>query len=164
MQLKSIAKLIALTVVLTASVFGQQITNTNCNASGNQINCNSTTTDNSVQQQQAYEAGQAAGSAIGNGVAIAIVKHRIKKYCESNPGSDWNIAGASGHCMNDNDKVLAAANQFVSRHKDYMRSPENTKLMIAYFETNNLDPREEKYYDRAYKELKSIGKLALYSK
>ena len=72
---------------------GQQTTNTNCTSSGANTNCTSTTTDNSAQQQRAYETGQQNGKAIGSGIAAGVNAHAqtkwVRNYCAANPGMGW---------------------------------------------------------------------------
>ncbi len=117
---------------------GQQTTttNSNCNLYGNNANCTSTstTTDNAAQQQQAYEAGQRVGSAIGQGIAAGMQAHAFSKglqrYCDAHPGEEWHYysrtdghALSSGHCPSDDDKALAAANTFMAHHKGLHQRP-----------------------------------------
>lgn len=156
-------------------------TNTNCTLYGNTANCNSTstTTDNGAQQaernREAYETGQKVGAALGQGIAGAMQAHAfskgLRKYCNAHPGQEWAYYSradghkiSSGYCPSDEDKGIAAANEFVSRHGDFMRTPSNSQAMTAYLEDHRLDPREEKSYERAYKDLKKSGRLELYAK
>ena len=74
-----------------------------------------------------------------------------QKYCDQ-------------HCSPDDNKVIAAANEFASHHKELMPSPVNVQGFATYIETNKLDPRERKSYERAYKDLKKEGQLELYAK
>jgi hypothetical protein len=53
-------------------------------------------------------------------------------------------------------------NPFMARQRDYIAEPSNSKLIVAYLEDKQLDPREEKSYERAYKDLKREGRLDLY--
>lgn len=164
------------TLVLTSHLMrSQQTTNTNCNVNGNAINCTSTATDNGAQQQRSYEAGQQIGNALGNGLAGAMQAHSfskgLKKYCDAHPGEEWHYGNkvdgrvlSSGRCPTDEDKGLIAANEFMAHHKDYIRCPANSQLMVAYLETHKLDPREQKSYERGYKDLKKDGQLQLYAK
>jgi len=73
------------------------------------------------------------------------------KYCDPN-------------CSPDDDKVIAAANDFASHHKEFMPSPVNVQAFTSYIEANKLDARERKSYEKAYKDLKKEGQLELYSK
>jgi hypothetical protein len=157
------------------TIRGQQTTNTNCNTNGSMTNCTSTTTDNGAQQQRAYEAGQQLGNAIGSGLVAAMQSHShnswVKKYCAAHPGEDWRWFRKSdgrtidsGRCPSDEDKGAIAANEFMAHHKDFIRGPENSKVMVAYLEDHRLDPREQKSYERAYKDLKKTSQLSLYSK
>lgn len=74
----------------------------------------------------------------------------LRKYCDQ-------------HCSDDN-KVVAAANEFVAHHRDFMPSPDNAHVVAMYIEANKLDPRDGKSYEKAYKDLKKEGQLELYSK
>jgi hypothetical protein len=156
-------------------------TNTNCNMYGNTANCTSTstTTDSGAQQaerqREAYEAGQKIGSALGQGIAAARQEHAfnrgLHRYCDAHPGQDWHYHSrmdghiiSSGHCPSDEDKVEMAANEFAARHKEFIKGPANAQLMTSYIEGHNLDPREPKSYERAYRDLKNSGQLSLYSK
>lgn len=157
-------------------------TTTNCTLSGNTANCTSTSTDDKArraqqaeQQREAYETGQEIGTALGQGIARARQVHAFNKglrnYCAAHPGEDWHYSSrtdgheiSSGHCPTDDDKVTAAANEFVSHHKDFMRTTANAQALVAYAEANKLDPRERKTYERAYKDLKKAGQLGLYDK
>ena len=154
---------------------GQQTTNTNCSVLGSNVNCTSTTTDNAAQQQQAYEAGQKVGDAVGNGIALAMLSHAknsgIKKYCAGHPGESWRwmrssdeVLLDSGRCPTDEEKGVIAANEFMGRHKDFIREQANSKVLVAYLGDHKLDPRDEKSYERAYKDLKKAGQLDLYKK
>jgi hypothetical protein len=161
-------------------------TDTNCTIYSNTANCTSTTTDDSAQRaqqaaqqaerdRQNYETGQKIGAALGQSIAVATQAHAfnkgVRKYCEAHPGEDWHYRSnadgheiSSGHCPSDEDKVTTLTNEFVAHHKDFIRSPTNAQTLVTYLETNNLDPRERKSYEKAYKELKKAGKLELYSK
>ncbi len=37
----------------------------------------------------------------------------------------------------------------MGRHKDLIKSPDNSKIMVAYLEDHKFDPREEKSYEKA---------------
>ena len=166
-----------LAILLSAgqSMLGQTTTSTNCTINGNTAQCTSNTTDNAAQQQRAYEQGKQVGQALGQGISGAMQAHAftkgLKKYCAAHPGEDWHYYSradghvlSSGHCPSDEDKAVAAANEFMARHSDYKPCPENSEALITYIEKNNLDPRNEKSYERAYSELKKNGGLELYSK
>lgn len=164
---------VGITLLFGAHVLSAQTTTTNCNTYGSMTNC--TSTSNAAQQQQAYEAGQQVGNAIGAGIAVAIESHRrskwVKHYCAENPGQIWrwtrNSDGyvlASGYCPTVADRQVAAANEFMAKHHDYIPETENANVMVAYLEEHKLDPREERSYERGYKDLKKSGKLQLYSK
>jgi hypothetical protein len=157
------------------AMYGQQTTNTNCSVNGNTANCTSTTTDTGAQQQRAYEAGQQIGNALGSGIALAMQSHSksswVKKFCARHPGESWrwtrNRDGAlldSGRCPTDEDKGVMAANEFMAHHKDYIKEPANSNVVVAYLEEHKLDPREEKSYEHAYTDLKKSGQLDLYKK
>ncbi|MHB1937762.1 MAG: hypothetical protein ACYCOR_14405 [Acidobacteriaceae bacterium] len=162
-------------LLFAGNAHGQQTTNTDCTLSGNTANCTSNTTDYGAQQQQAYETGQQVGNAIGQGLASAMQHHAfskgVKKYCAAHPGQDWHYYSgrdghvlSSGHCPSDEDKDVAAANEFMAHHKDFIPCAANSKVMVAYIEVHKFDPREQKSYERAYKALKKSGKLDLYTK
>jgi hypothetical protein len=173
LRLLSIAMIAGVSTTPLAN--GQQTTNTSCTTIGNNTNCTSTTTDYAAQQQHAYEQGQKIGNALGAGITQGMQAHAfnkgLNKYCASHPGETWHyysgIDGhelSSGYCPNDEDKALAAANTFMAKHKDYKPKPANSKALVTYFDVHNLDPREEKSYERAYRELKKNGQLDLYAK
>ena len=156
-------------------VRGQQTTNTNCNVYGSTVNCTSNTTDNAAQQQRSYEAGQQVGNALGQGIAGAMQAHSfskgLRKYCDVHPGEVWHYgviatgqAYNSGTCPTNEEKSVQAANKFMSHHKEFIPEPANSNVLVAYLEAHKLDPREEKSYERAYKDLKKSGKLDLYAK
>lgn len=158
----------------TSTAHAQQSTNTNCNVNGNNVNCTSTTTDYGAQQQHSYEQGQQIGNALGTGLALAIQSHAeekfVKKFCAANPGGDWRWYRrsdghtlATGHCPNQNEKAIIAANEFIAHHKNYVPCAENSSVMISYVEAHNLDPREEKSYEKAFRELKKANQLKLYT-
>lgn len=168
--------IIGVLLLFAPALHGQQTTttNTNCNVYGDNANCTSisTTTDNAAQQQQAYEAGQKVGDAIGLGLAAGIDAHRrtnwVKHFCAGHPGAGWTWGNAqhvaaSGQCPTDESKALTAANTFMSRHKDFIKNKANSEAITAYLDSHNLDPREEKSYERAFKDLKKAGQLQLYS-
>jgi hypothetical protein len=154
--------------------YSQQTTNTNCNLSGNNVNCTSNTTDYGAQQQRAYEQGQQIGNALGTGLALAMQSHSqekwVKKFCAAHPGGDWrwyrksdgqNLA--TGHCPNQDEKAVIAANEFMAHHKNYVPCEENSSAITAYIEDHNLDPRRKKSYEQAFKELMKDNQLKLYS-
>lgn len=145
-------------------------TNTNCTSIGDNINCNSTSTSNAAQQQQAYEAGQKVGDAIGGGIALAMASHSknswVRKFCAAHPGESWkwtrNADGAlldSGHCETDDDKALAAANTFMSHTWTVTtwtrakRSPTNGRTKTSSG-TANCNCTQNRQTDRARRELR----------
>ena len=78
-------------------MFGQ--VNTTCTTIGNQINC--TSVDQGAQNQQAYEAGQQFGNAVGLLIARGIQSHQfhsaIKSQCKQlAPGAQWNLQNNLG--------------------------------------------------------------------
>jgi len=146
-------------LLFAASVaFSQTTTNTTCNTQGSgggsaQTNCTSTTTNPSVQQQQNYQTGQQIGNALGVGLARVMQAHSetkwVKKFCAANPGQSWHwtqngTVTARGTCPPPEDKTATAANAFIAKHKDYILEQKNADAMIAYLETHNLNPAEEK--------------------
>jgi hypothetical protein len=161
---------VVLSFALRHSMHGQTTTTTtNCNVYGNTANCTSTSTDDSAQkaqqaqqQRQAYESGQKVGAALA-------FNRNLRKYCAAHPREDWHRTTADqfpkeGHCPSDDDKAAAVANEFMAHHKDFIHNPTNAQTLVTYLETNNLDPRERKSYEKAYKNLKKAGKLELYAK
>lgn len=169
------ATVILSVLILAGSAYGQETTNTNCTLSGNNANCTSNTTDYGAQQQRSFEEGQQVGSALGEGIGLAMQRHSfskgVKKYCAAHPGADWHYYSkadghviSSGHCETEDEKAAAVANEFMSRHKDFIPDPANSKTMVAYFESHKLNPLKNKSYDDAYKALKKAGQLDLYAK
>jgi hypothetical protein len=169
------AAILSILLFVGPTLNGQQTTNTNCTVYGNSANCTSTTTDNAAQQQRAYEAGQQVGNAIGLGLAAGMQAHAqtkwVRNYCAAHPGEGWRWYSkadghtiSSGRCETDGDRAVAAANVFMSHHKEFIPGPANSQVLVAYLETNKLDPRQEKSYERAYKDLKHSGQLDLYKK
>lgn len=157
------------------ALFSQQTTNTNCSEIGNTINCTSTTTDNSVQQQQMNEAGRQVGNAIGTGLAVAIDSHRmhayVKKYCPAHPGAYWGWVRrsdgrtiASGYCPTFNQQISEAVNSVTTRHRDYMPVQANSDAMAKYVTDHRFDPRQQKSWERAYNDLRKQGALQLYAR
>jgi hypothetical protein len=153
--------------------YSQQTTSTNCNVSGNNINCTSNTTDYAAQQQRAYEQGQQAGNALGTGLALAMQSHAqdrfVKKFCAANPGGDWRWYRksdghtlATGHCPSQIEKGVIAANEFMAHHKNYVPCGENSSVMTDYIQQHNIDPKERKSYEQAFNELKKRNQLKLY--
>lgn len=152
----------------------QETTTTNCSLSGNTANCTSNTTDYGAQQQRAYEQGQQVGNALGKGLAAAMQAHQftkgLRKYCDAHPGQDWHYYSrvdghtiSQGHCPTQTDEALTAANEFMSRHKDYIPCPTNSAAITAYVDGHNLNPRERGSYERAFKDLKKTNQLKLYA-
>jgi hypothetical protein len=169
-----ISATILILVSVSPKIEAQQTTDTNCNVNGSTANCTSRTTDNAAQQQRAYEAGQQVGNALGAALGLGIRKgiqahdaHKLrsdqKTYCEGHPGETGYIKG-SFYCQTDGDKGVVAANIFVSKHRDYVPEPANSQAMMAYINTHNLDPREERTFERSYKDLKKAGQLHLYAR
>jgi hypothetical protein len=95
----------------------------------------------------------------------------VKNYCAAHPGTGWHASNrvtgvitARGKCPTDDDKGVTAANLFMAKHKDYIPEQANSEVLTAYVQTHNLDPREEKSYERGYKDLKKTGQLHLYAR
>lgn len=150
-----------------------QQTNTDCKINGSRMNC--TSTDTAAQQQQMNQAGQQVGAALGQGIAGAMQAHAfskgLQKYCDAHPGESWSYTSradghklSSGMCPSNEEKGAEAANLFMSHHKEFIPGPNNSKVLVAYLDEHKLDPREEKSYERAYKDLKKSGQLELYGK
>jgi hypothetical protein len=170
----SYAKVILGILLFAASATrGQTTTNTNCTVNGSNANCTSTSTDNSAQQQRADETGQQLGEAPASGIALAMQTYArnkwVKNYCAGHPGSNWhwpqNSDGAlfaSGHCPTDAEVGAVAVNEFMAHHRKYIKCQENSDALDAYLTFHRLDPRIEKSYERAYKDLKKDGRLQLY--
>ena len=161
---------------LAGNVYGQVTTDTTCLQAGTgAVNCNSTTTDYGAYYRQGQQVGQAIGAPIGQAIYMARQRHAfskgIKKYCAAHSGQDWHYYSgrdghvlSSGHCPSDEDKDVAAANEFMAHHKDFKPCDANSKVMVAYIQAHSFDPREQKSYERAYKALKKTGQLELYAK
>ncbi len=170
-----IAVACGLLALASCSMQGQQTTTTNCNVAGNNVNCTSNTTDYGAQQRQAYENGQQIGNALGSGLAIAMQAHSqnkwVKHFCEGHPGGSWHwtrrsdgAITASGNCPTDSDKSLIAANEFMAHHREYIKEADNSKVLVAYLEEHKLDPRVEKSYEKAFKDLRKSRQIELYAK
>jgi hypothetical protein len=167
---------IFLGLVLTTALFTprtasaqQLIAGASCVLSGNDANCPIDLARISNAQQHAFTsaADPRAGVAPDGVEARAFSKSRVK-FCAENPGKDWHYFSMSdgqllsaGHCLSDDEKAAAAANAFVTHHKEFVRSQQNSEVLTAYCDTHNLDPRDEKSYERAYKDLRKSKKLAL---
>jgi len=170
-------KLVVCFLLAATSAVAQTTTNTdtNCNLSGSTANCTSTstTTNPAAQQQRDYQAGYAVGSALGSGLAASMRAHsmnkKLKKYCETHPNQSWTYRAPDGHvlssgnCPPPEDKSIAAVNTFMAKHKDYIAETANGTAMIAYLQSHNLNPDEEKSYETAYKDLKKEHQLHLYA-
>jgi len=161
--------------LLGTQALAQQTTTTHCNINGNSADCTSNTTDYGEQQRRAYEAGQQVGNALGTGIARAMQQHAfskgLKKYCAAHPGQQWNYYSradghviSSGYCPSEQDNAVAAANEFMAHHKEYVPCPENSQAITNYVQQNRLDPRERKTYERAFNDLKKAGQLQLYKR
>jgi hypothetical protein len=180
---RRVAVLVVLSFALPYSMYGQQTTttNTNCNVYGNTADCTSASTststpDTSAQQaerdRENYETGQKMGAALGQAMQARAFSKSLRKYCDQHPGEDWSNSSraadghtiSSGHCPSDDDKVRALSNEFAAHHKDFVHTSANAQALVTYMETNRLDPRERKSYEKAYKELKKAGQLELYAK
>jgi hypothetical protein len=93
--------IIAVTLGITAIAQAQTTTNTNCNVYGTQVNCTSNTIDYGAQNAQAYQAGAAAGTGIGNLLALGIMAHRIhslrdQECHKSGVGATWWVESSTG--------------------------------------------------------------------
>lgn len=51
----------------------------------------------------------------------------------------------------------------MSKHKDMILSEENGQNIANYIKLNNLNPSEEKSFERAFKDLKKRNQLHLYA-
>lgn len=141
-------------LLLAGYIQCQQTTNTNCTMNGNTANCTSETTDYGAQQQRAYEQGQQVGHALGEGISGAMQAHAftkgLRKYCAAHSGQDWHYYSkvdghslSSGHCPSEEDKAAGVANEFMSRHKDFIPGVANSQAMTSYIEAHKLNPLEE---------------------
>lgn len=167
-----------LTVMLFGVLFSwthyadaQQTTSTDCTVLGNTAHCSSNTTDTAAQQREMFQQGQQFGQALAMAIQARKFTKDVKRYCASHPGEDWRYYSngdghtiSSGHCLSRQEEANAAAGAFMVRHKEFKIETTNFDAMWAYVQANNLDPREEKSYERAYKDLKKTGKLDLYAK
>ena len=95
----------------------------------------------------------------------------VAKYCAAHPGEEWSYRRdtdgstiSSGHCPSMAEKASITASIFMSRHKDFIACPENSKVMTEWLEARNLNPLDESSFERAYKDLGKSGQLRLYSK
>ena len=94
----------------------------------------------------------------------------VKKYCASHPDEDWRLRRAdghlvsTGHCPSDVERGFEAASIFRAHHRDFVAGENNAQQMMSYFEAHQLDPREERSYETAYRDLKKAGKLDLYAR
>jgi hypothetical protein len=92
-------KFVAIAIFALAAVHAQAQVSTNCTTIGNNTHCDSV--DYGAQQQQAYQNGYQAGSAIGNGIAALIQRHQynkiISQQCRQNGvGSKWGVIWPNG--------------------------------------------------------------------
>lgn len=151
---------------------GQQTTNTTCNVlAGDTVHCNSETTNPAAQQQQAFQQGQQFGQALAAAVQMRQFNKDVRNYCAAHPGEDWAYRSnsdshtmSSGRCPSGQEQVNAAAGVFLERHKEFKNVAANADALWAYIQTRNLDPRQEKSFEHAYKSLRKEGKLDLYMK
>jgi hypothetical protein len=170
-------KALPLGVLAIASpfLFAQQTAITNLTTSGINADFTSTRIDYDGQPQRVHEQGQQNRNALRNPVPVArqaelLSFKSVKKFCAVHPDEDWRYIRAdgqvlsTGHCLSDLDKGFEAATIFRSHHKDFIAGESNAQLMTDYLESRRLDPREEKSYEIAYKDLKKAGKLDLYSR
>jgi hypothetical protein len=149
----------------------QQTTSTDCTVLDNTAHYTSSTTDTAAQQREMFRQGQQFGEALAMAIQARKFNKDVKTYCASHPGEDWhyysNADGhviSSGHCLSPQEEANAAAGAFMTHHKEFKTETMNFNAMWAYVQANNLDPRQEKSYERAYKELKKKGQLELYAK
>jgi Cu/Zn superoxide dismutase len=96
MKNKFALAVLVLTLAAMSATAQTTTTNTNCSVFGNQVNCTSTSTDDSAaraaqaeQQRESYETGQAMGAAIGRSMQMHRFHHWQKKYCKQHPGASW---------------------------------------------------------------------------
>jgi len=95
---KWVSKFAAIALVAAPQLMFAQV-NTTCTPSGNKTNC--TSVDQGAQNQQAYEAGQQFGNAIGLLIGRGIQSHQfhsaIKSQCKQlAPGAQWNLQNNLG--------------------------------------------------------------------
>lgn len=167
-------KAFALSVLAIASpvLFAQQAAITNFTTSGINADFTSTRIDYVVQPQHVHEQGQQNRNSLRSPVPVAkqaqlFTFKSVKKFCALHPDEDWRYVRAdgqvlsTGHCLSDLDKGFEAATNFRSHHRDFIAGESNAQLMTDYLESHRLDPREEKSYEIAYKDLKKAGMLDL---
>ena len=170
-------KAFALSVLALASpvLFAQQTAITNFATSGINADFTSTRIGYVVRPQRADEQREQNENARGNGVPVVLRAHlfsfnSVRKFCATHPDEAWRFIRAdgqilsAGRCLSDLDKGFEAATLFRSHHKDFIAGESNAGLMTDYLESHRLDPREEKSYEIAYKDLKRAGMLYLYAR
>lgn len=127
-------------------------TNTNCNVYGNQVNCTSTSTDDSAAkaaqaelQRENDEAMRQTGNALGTAIGTAITARtqRHREIQTAHRYSSWS------------DGV----NDTLARHPEISDNPANRIALLMYVQDNHLPALKRKSWDNAYKALKSEGKL-----
>jgi phage tail tape-measure protein len=96
---------IAILAGCTFAAKAQVSTTTNCQRNGDQISCQSQSTDYGAQQRAAYAAGQQVGSAVGTLIGHGIMMHRMhsqtKQYCKThNPGDSLTFTAPNGERYN----------------------------------------------------------------
>lgn len=169
------AFLSGLLAIASPFLIGQQTGITNSTTLGINADFAGTRTDYVPRPPRVDEKRQQVEYAPANNLPVAIRAHlfnfgRVKKYCAAHPDEDWRLSRADGrvlskgHCPSDLEKGFEAASIFRSRHKDFVAGESNAQVMTNYFESHQLNPREEKSYEVAYKELKKAGRLDLYAR
>lgn len=124
-----------------------------------------TSADIAARQQENVQKGEAIGNGFG-ALAVALMQRHafnkaVNRYCSEHAGLDWNLQGASGHCMSDIERIGDARATVFRHHKKMALSSQNMSLLTEYVTSHAWNPFEPKSFDRAYKELNSAGLLAL---
>ena len=163
----------AAALVGTRPVSAQQlVAAASCVLAGNDANCPINLAKISSTQKTGFANSSPSFAGVPSappaGIAVHAFSKSQQKFCAENPGKNWHYFSMSdgqllsaGHCPSNDEKAATAANAFVTRHKDFVRSQQNSEILTAYCDTHNLDPRDEKSYERAYKDLRKSKKLAL---
>lgn len=90
----------------------------------------------------------------------------LPHYCAAHPGETWMYRSKtdknvlfSGRCLSDKEKELAAEDNFVAHHQEFVTNDNNSELLRAYIRKYGLDPQKRRSYERAYRALRTTGEL-----
>lgn len=134
-------------LVLMALMTAASAQSTKCTTIGKDTSCTTTPTTD----------WNAVGQNLGAGLRARVDERRQWDFCHAHPGQVYE----GQVCRSWEQQAADTAVAWMGMHHKYAQTPANGTAMAGYIEANGLDPRLYKSYDRAFKELKKQGRVAV---